>query len=153
MHEQPLDDTTIGRLARRLAAELAAQADGSALVVLTDPATNRSIGTAIAGRTLPPGLCSITELMMPSDPIVCDPSRVHHAGLRNVARTWGASHVVLVPCLFGNDLIAIALTPAPDEHARELIQAVTPLAERFSAAVVRARLMARVLTPAVAAAG
>jgi hypothetical protein len=153
MHEHVLDDTTIGRLTRRLAAELAAQADGSALVVLTDPVTNRSIGTAIAGRTLPPGVCSITELVMPSDPIVCDASRVHHAGLRNVARAWGASHVLLVPCLFGNDLIAVALAPAPDEHARELVQASTALAERFSAAVVRARLMARAMAPVVAAAG
>src|SRR3954454_7484994 len=123
------------QLAVDLAAVLSAE---NVLVVLDGPERRQTI----TGRAVAADVDSLFGLVLASDPCVTDPRRAHHLGLRHVADVWESDRLLLAPCVFGHDVVAIVLasvTPDADPHALE--RAALPLVERFAAAVLRDRLL------------
>jgi hypothetical protein len=138
-------DRTGRRDARRLALDLAVLVGRPAsLVVLADPVSGGELARASAGH--PPAVDGeeLLELVLPSEPVVCDAARVHNGELRRLACAWRVSRLLIVPCLFGNDLVALAVAPLGDRaDARAVLVAARCQAERFAARVTATRLFGR----------
>jgi hypothetical protein len=143
----PEADATTHSMACRLARDLCSLGRGdAALVVLVDPVTARPLGRCTIGPR-PDGGDGIVGLVLPTEPCVVDAARVHNAPVHLVADAWGTDRLLLVPCTFGNDLLAVAVLPvAADATPDRRLAAV--VADRFAAALTRARLFGRLATAA-----
>jgi hypothetical protein len=136
----PDADAITLRLADCLAHHLAALGRGdAALVVVLDPEHQVPIGRRVIGPALPEDADGIAGLVVPSTPSVVEVSRVHDPDLRDVAGRWQAHRLLLVPCTFGHDLLALAVVPLADGCQPDR-RAAAAYAERFGAAATRARL-------------
>jgi hypothetical protein len=135
-------------LARRLAAHLGSLTSGGrAVVVLVDPRTGATHGHVADGADAPLGAEQLATLVCSSEPAVVPTARVHDLAVRALGLHWGTDAVLVAPCLFGNDVVALVALPLPPGTtvaAPSLVRAVRSLTERFAASVVRARLFAAV---------
>jgi hypothetical protein len=139
---------TVPELARRLASHLAACTGyGRAIVVLFDSRNGGTQGVVAEGDDPPAGLEALFKLVCASDPAVVCTGRVHDVALRSLARRWDTDALLVAPCLFGNDVVAMVALPLPPGTtvaSPSLVKAVRTLSDRFAAGVVRARLFAAV---------
>jgi hypothetical protein len=138
----------VPELARRLASHLAACTGyGRAIVVLVDSRSGETQGVVAEGDDTPTGLDALLRLVCSSDPAVVGTNRVHDLALRALAQRWDTDALLVAPCLFGNDVVAMVVLPLPPGTtvaSPSLVKAVRTLADRFAAGVVRARLFAAV---------
>lgn len=143
----PEADATTHSLACRLARDLCDLGRGdAALVVLVDPLTALPIARCTVGLR-PDGVDGIVSLVLPTEPCIVEAARVHNAAVHLVAAAWASEQLLLVPCTFGHDLLAVAVAPVtaeamPDRHEAAVV------AERFAAALTKARLFGRLATAA-----
>jgi hypothetical protein len=123
------------QLAVDLVAALAAE---NVLVVMDGPERRQTI----AGRAVAADVDSLFDLILASDPCVVDARRAHHLGLRHVADVWESDRLLLAPCVFGHEVVAIVLASVDaDADHRALERAALPFVERFAAAVARDRVL------------
>lgn len=131
------------RLARELALELSGIAGlGCAAVMVANPITRAEAGRATVGpcAPLPPG--ALLDLVLPTEPSVCSVKRTHDRVLRALAETWAVDEVLLAPCTFGHDLLAVAVAPLGDvPDRRAALRSAGEVAERTAAAMVYAMLL------------
>ena len=131
------------RPARQLARQLGALTGRRrAVVLLADPSTGGELARHVEGP--PPGAIdgdAVLALVLPSQPTVCDAARLHEPALRRLAHDWRADRLLVAPCTFGHNLVAVAVVAVP-RHAEPLPieRAARPIAERFAAAVIGTRL-------------
>ncbi len=144
----PSSTPTVADLAERLAGHLAALTGrGESVVVLLDPRSGAVQAVVPGGRKALDGARLLGGLVFASDPAVVRTDRVHDLGVRALAEAWKTSALLVAPCLFGNDVVALVALPLPPGTAvaaPSLVQAVRTLTDRFAAGVVRARLFAAV---------
>jgi hypothetical protein len=135
---------TIGRTAARHLARQLAMLTGSrrALVVLADPRDGTELERHPSGAAVPDtDGNALLSLVFASDAAVCEVSRLHEASLRRLAHHWAADHLLVVPCTFGHDLVAVAVAPVgPNVPAAPIVREARHLAERFAASVIGTRL-------------
>jgi hypothetical protein len=123
----------------QLAVDLAAALSAENVLVVMDGPERRQ---TIAGRAVAADVDSLFGLVLASDPCVVDARRVHHVGLRHVADVWESDRLLLAPCVFGHEVVAIVLASvAAGAGAAALERAALPLVERFAAAVARDRVL------------
>jgi hypothetical protein len=141
-----LPTSTVPELARRLATHLGSlTGSGQSVVVLVDPRSGRVQGHVAEGVAVPPGATALGDLVCSSDPAVVRTSRMHDLALRALARHWGTDTLLVAPCLFGNDVVAMVALPLPTDTtvaAPSLVRAVRALTDRFAAGVVRTHFLA-----------
>ena len=131
------------RPARQLARQLGAVTGRRrAVVLMADPSTGGELARHVDGP--PPGPIdgdAVLALVLPSQPTVCDTARLHEPALRRLAHHWRTDRLLVAPCTFGHNLVAVAVVAVPRDAEPLLIErAARPLAERFAAAVVGTRL-------------
>lgn len=132
----------------QLAVDLAAVLSAENVLVVMDGPDRRQ---TIAGRAVAADVDSLFDLILASDPCVIDAHRAHHLGLRHVADVWESHRLLLAPCVFGHEVVAIVLASVhadADPHALE--RAALPLVERFAASVLRDRVLHLTDAPAPA---
>jgi hypothetical protein len=143
----PADVDRPGRRdARRFALDLAILVGRPAsLVVLAHPVWGGEWARASAGPAPPADGDALLRLVLPTEPTVCDMARVHDGGLRHLASMWDTRRLLVVPCVFGNDLVAVAVAPVPGHSdGRGLAAAARCQAERFAARLTAHRLFGAV---------
>jgi hypothetical protein len=123
----------------QLAVDVAAVLSAENVLVVMDGPERRQ---TIVGRAVAADVNSLFDLILASDPCVVDARRAHHVGLRHVADVWESDRLLLAPCLFGHEVVAIVLASVPaDAEPHALERAALPLVERFGAAVARDRVL------------
>src|SRR4051812_11670787 len=136
------------RIGRRAAGHLARELTAlthrrCALVVLADPTTGAELDRHVVGP--PPAAVdgsAVLRLVLPSRPVVCDAARLHEASLRRLLQHWRAERLLVAPCTFGHDLVAVAVVAvAPGADALLVERTARPLADRFATAVIGTRLL------------
>jgi hypothetical protein len=130
------------RVARDVALELSGIAGGGcAAVVLANPLTHGEVGRATVGPCAPMPAGALVDLVPPTEPSVCQANRTHDATLRGLAETWGRDRMLLVPCTFGNDLLAVGVAPLGEvTDLPAALRAAGDVAEKAAAALVMALL-------------
>jgi hypothetical protein len=140
----PSPDRIGHRPAGHLARELTALTHRRrALVVLADPTTGAELDRHVVGPP-PAGVdgSAVLGLVLPSRPTVCDASRLHEASLRRLLQHWRADRLLVAPCTFGHDLVAVAVVAvAPGADPLLIERAARPLADRFATSVIGTRLL------------
>jgi len=131
------------RPARQLARQLGTvPGRRRAIVLMADPSTGGERARHVDGP--PPGPIdgdAVLALVLPSQPTVCDTARLHEPALRRLAHHWRTDRLLVAPCTFGHNLVAVAVVAVPHDAEPLLIErAARPLAERFAAAVIGTRL-------------
>jgi hypothetical protein len=125
---------TTRRFANRLADFLAGVAGASHVVVVDDERTGCvGVGPAVHPE---PGLL---DVVLPSTATVCPLHRLP-AQVRAALDRWAADAVVVVPAVFGNDLVAIGVAPVEAGLAVPLRQ-LDAEAQRVAAGITLARLV------------
>jgi hypothetical protein len=137
MHDVPpafgLGPTT-RRLANRLADFLAGVAGASQVVVVDDGRTG-SVGVGPDVRSV----TGLLDVVLPSTATVCPLHRLP-AVVRAALGSWAADAVVVVPAVFGNDLVAVGVAPVETDVAVPLRQ-LDAEAQRVAAGITLARLI------------
>jgi hypothetical protein len=114
------------------------------LVVLADPRDGSELDRYSFGAV--PAAAdgdALLALVLPLEATVCDVSRLHEPSLRRLADHWGQERMLIAPCTFGSDLVALALAPVADDVPAPVVEReARRLSERFAAAVVGTRLFA-----------
>ncbi len=144
---RPVIDPVGRSPARHLARELVALGGRrQAVVVLADLTDGTELDRYIAGPR-PHNIDgdALLALVLPSEPTVCDASRLHEPSLRVLARRWRADRLLVAPCTFGHTLVALAVVSlAAETDSGLVVRAARPLCERFAVAVIGTRLFANV---------
>jgi hypothetical protein len=125
---------TTRRLASRLADFLAGVAGASHVVVVDDGRT----GCVGVGPTVAP-VPGLLDVVLPSTATVCPLHRLP-TPVRAALGHWAADAVVVVPAVFGNDLVAIGVAPVETDVAVPLRQ-LDAEAQRVAAGITLARLI------------
>jgi hypothetical protein len=130
--------------ARRLALDLTRiVARRNAVVVLANPLDGTELARVCVGRPPLVDGDALLALVVSSEPAVCLTARLHDASLRRLGVEWQAERLLVVPCFFGHDLIALAVAPVHNRlETRQAELAARCVAERFGAHVVGTRLLA-----------
>ena len=130
------------RGARRLALDLTRIVRRrNCVVVLANPLDGTELASVCVGRAPLVDGDALLALVVSSEPAVCPTSRLHDASLRRLAVEWHADRLLVVPCFFGHDLIALAVAPLDNPaETRQAEIAARCVAERFAAHVVGTRL-------------
>jgi hypothetical protein len=141
----PLFDTIGWAATRHLACQIAMlTGHRRVLVVLADPQDGTeldrySFGAAFAGADGD----ALLSLVLPTDAAVCDVARLHEPSLRRLADHWAAERLLVAPCTFGNELVALAVAPVAGDVPTLIVEReARRLAERFAASVIGTRLFA-----------
>ena len=114
------------------------------LILLADPRNGSeldrySFGAVLAGADGD----ALLSLVLPTEATVCDVNRLHEPSLRRLAECWGVDRMLIAPCTFGSDLVALALAQVTaDVPAAVVEREARRLSERFAAGVVGTRLFA-----------
>jgi hypothetical protein len=142
---RPVVDRVGRSPARQLARGLVAlTAQRRAIVVLADLTTGTELDRHVAGPA--PGPLdgdALLALVLPTEPTVCQASRLHEPSLRLLAQRWRADRLLIAPCTFGHTLVALAVVAlAHDADSHVVVRAARPLCERFAVAVIGTRLFA-----------
>jgi hypothetical protein len=143
MHTAPAPPG-LGPTTRRLAGRLAdflANLDGAAHVVVVDEDRTGSIHV---GPEVRPAL-GLLDVVLPSAATICPLHRLPSA-VRLALRAWAAEAVVVVPAVFGNDLVAVGVAPVDTDVPVPLRQ-IDEEAQRVAAGITLARLV-RAAAPA-----
>src|SRR5262249_36960985 len=114
------------------------------LVVLADPCLGTELGRYEFGAPVP-GIDTnaLLELVLPTDACVCDVARLHEPALRRLADHWAADRILVAPCTFGHELVALAVAPVGATPTAAVEREVRRLTERFAASVIGTRLFSR----------
>ena len=114
------------------------------LIVLADPRDGNELDRCSFGAALADADGdALLSLVLPMEATVCDVNRLHEPSLRRLADHWGLARMLIAPCTFGSDLVALALAPVADGvPARVVEREARRLSERFAAGVVGTRLFA-----------
>jgi hypothetical protein len=137
---------TVGRAASRHLARQLAMLTGTrrVLVVLAHPTGGTELDRFGPDASSIDGDAVLT-LVLPTEATVCDAARIHEPSLRRLAEHWGAERVLVAPCTFGHELVAVAIAPvAAGVAALPVEREARRLTERFAAGVVGTRLFANV---------
>ncbi|HWC68816.1 MAG TPA: hypothetical protein VG478_12170 [Acidimicrobiales bacterium] len=129
----PLGPTT-RRFARRLADTLAGVAGASHVIVVDDA---RSGSVAVGPRVSSER--SLLDVVLPSAATVCPLHRLP-ASVRAALHPWAADAVVVVPAVFGNDLVAVGVAPV-DADVPVPLRRLDDEAQRVAAGITLARLI------------
>lgn len=115
------------------------------LVVLADPRDGSELDRYSFGAVLADADGdALLSLVLPSEAAVCSVRRLHEPSLRRLAEHWGRDRMLIAPCTFGTELVALALAPVGDDVPAPIVEReARRLTERFAAAVVGSRLFAR----------
>jgi hypothetical protein len=139
-----MTDTVGLRGARRLALDLTRIVRRrNCVVVLANPLDGTELArVCVGGAPLVDG-DALLALVMSSEPAVCVTARLHDASLHRLGVAWHAERLLVVPCFFGHDLVALAIAPIDKPvESRQAEIAARAVAERFAAHVVGTRLFA-----------
>jgi len=131
---------------RHLARQLSLLTGGrGVLVLLADPCDGRELDRCSFGAVLADADGdALLSLVLPKEATVCDVNRLHEPSLRRLTQRWGVDRMLIAPCTFGSELVALALAPvAGDVPATVVEREARRLSERFAAGVVGTRLFAR----------
>jgi hypothetical protein len=130
---------------RHLARQLSLLTGGRrVLIVLADPRDNSELDRCSLGAVLADADGdALLSLVLPTEATVCDVSRLHEPSLRRLADHWNQERMLIAPCTFGADLLALALAPVADDVPAPVVEReARRLSERFAAGVVGTRLFA-----------
>ncbi len=135
---------------QRFAHDLAATSGlGCSAVVLVDPVAAFERPVVTVGP--PPGLldtADLVDLVVATEPVVVVASRTHAHGLRELAAAWGTERLLVAPCIFGHELLAIGIAPFAAADLGASTRAASVSAERTAAGLMRALLFSdRILEP------
>jgi hypothetical protein len=122
------------RLAARLA-DLLASVGGAAHVVVVDEDRTAAVhvGPEVRAAT------GLLDAVLPSAATVCPLHRLPSA-VRVALRAWAAEAVVVVPAVFGNDLVAVGVAPV-DVDVPVPLRQLDDEAQRVAAGITLARLL------------
>ncbi len=115
------------------------------LVVLADPRDGSELDRYSFGAVLARADGdALLSLVLPTEPSVCEVHRLHEPSLRRLADHWGRRRMLIAPCTFGTELVALALAPVGDDVPAPIVEReARRLTERFAAGVIGSRLFAR----------
>ncbi|HKA04726.1 MAG TPA: hypothetical protein VKD67_10360 [Acidimicrobiales bacterium] len=115
------------------------------LVVLADPRNGSELDRYSLGAVLANADGdALLSLVLPAEAAVCAVNRLHEPSLRRLAERWGRERMLIAPCTFGNELVALALAPVGEDVPAAIVEREAGrLTERFAASVVGSRLFAR----------
>jgi hypothetical protein len=115
------------------------------LVVLADPRDGTELDRYAFGAVLADADGdALLSLVLPTEACVCDVNRLHEPSLRRLADHWGRRRMLIAPCTFGRDLVALALAPVGDDVPAPIVEReARRLSERYAAGVVGRRLFAK----------
>jgi hypothetical protein len=133
-----VDFRAVDHLARQIAALTDA---GPVLVVLADPRDGTELDRYELHAPMPDvDGEALLRLVLPTDATVCPVGRLHEPSLRRLAHRWHVDHVLVAPCTFGHELVAVAVAPVAGKVTSSVEREVARLTERFAAALVARRL-------------
>jgi hypothetical protein len=139
--------TPIDRIGRRpaghLARELAALTGRRrAVVLLADPTNGTELDRHVLGPLAGPfDGDAVLGLVLPSQPTVCDASRLHEPSLRRLVHHWRSERLLIAPCTFGHALVGLAIVAvAPTAEQLPIERSARALVDRFAAGVIGTRL-------------
>jgi hypothetical protein len=114
------------------------------LVVLADPRDGSELDRYSFGAVLAQADGdALLSLVLPTEPLVCEVHRLHEPSLRRLADHWGRGRMLIAPCTFGTDLVALAVAPVADDVPAPIVEReARRLTERFAAGVIGSRLFA-----------
>jgi hypothetical protein len=138
--------TSVFAATRHLARQLSLLTGGRrVLVVLADPRDGTELDRYSFGAVLADADGdALLSLVLPTEACVCDATRLHEPSLRRLAEQWGRRRMLIAPCTFGCDLVALALAPVDEDVPAPVVEReARRLSERFAASLVGRRLFAQ----------